>query len=72
VLNSSDANFQPLGRGFLFITLTAAPAVSTPGAVPGVQFPATIKAASGIAIRTGAPWDLAESPDLILGTSANQ
>jgi hypothetical protein len=56
----------------LTITLTGPPAVSTPGRVAGVQFPATIIGERGVNNLQGTHWDLTQSPDLIVSPGANR
>jgi phospholipase C len=73
LVNKSNAKFKlDISKTVLTVTLTGAPIVSTPGTITGVQFPARITAASGIADPGAKPWDLTQSPDLILGTAAGQ
>jgi phospholipase C len=73
LVNHVNATFLPNSAGTLLtITLTGAPTIITAGTVAGVQFPATITAATGITNRKSppAPWDLTQSPDLTVSRAA--
>jgi phospholipase C len=68
---NQGGNTYPPGW-LLTVTLTGPPIVTTPGSVPGVQFPAHVTAASGIKNTKvpGASWSLVQSPDLVVATVA--
>ena len=72
-IDTTNAMFSLDASGtVLTISLTGPPAVSAPGRVAGVQFPATIIGEKGVNNPQGAHWDLTQSPDLIVSPGANR